>query len=424
MFTANKAMIVRECERHNAVRRVYNGKVDYKSFFKNIRGDLLITGYGAENRNMVADLICNYMRQGNLPTVVLSGHVDLFKLLRKKQHEGEITRIMMSWPEEQNYHLFYGMSTQQLLRFIRITAEEMGYGSLIDHVLVYASALLNIISTSYQVSLPAMTKLLQQDDDFISDYALQIGFSNVIADNIRANHEAGIVLRRICEYLENIFEDIYISESDTKYNIQSGAIGNVSIMAIYSMSLNQNVFNSYLKEELFSTLKRVSKIRVVLDDTVFVDENDELLNYLFQMKRLGNIELVLISKNAKESVYGTGLNFANIVLFQHDDLTVTEELSKIFWGTYPHAYPVPVVGKPPAFLGLTIKTAVHWQIATEERPRVRAEDMYAKQGVLTKKSDLIAVKTTANDNVYLIESVYFLPFNVKNELLLEERNVV
>lgn len=31
----------------------------------------------------------------------------------------------------------------------------------------------------------------------------------MIVDNIRANHEAGIVLRRLFEYLEEIFEDIY-----------------------------------------------------------------------------------------------------------------------------------------------------------------------------------------------------------------------
>ena len=154
-------------------------------------------------------------------------------------------------------------------------------------------------------------------------------------------------------------------------------------------------------------MNQVPRIRVVLDDAIFVDERDELLNYLFDMKRMRKIELVLVSTNAKESVCGMGLNFANVVLFQHDDLTVTEELSKNFWGTYPYAYPVPVAGRPPAFLGLTIKTSVHWQIATEERLRVRAEDLYAQQGLFFKISDLIAIKTTANDNVYLVESESF-----------------
>lgn len=420
MFTGNKAMIIRECEHRNSLRRVYNGRTDYNNFFQNIIGDLLIAGYGSGNRTMVADLVCHYIKKGNLPTVVLSGHTDLFKMLRKRQNEGEIARVMLSWPENRNYHPFYGMSVQQFFRIIRMAAEEMGYGALTDQILVYGSAILNVVSASYPVSLPAVTKLLQYDDDFISDYALQEGLSNVIADSIRANHEGGIVLRRICESLESIFEDVYAGGSDTKHNFLSGSTGDISIMAFYSMASNQKVLNCYLKEELFSTLKHVPKIRVVLDDAVFVDENDELLNYLFQMKRMGKVELVLISTNVKEAVWGLGLNFPNIVLFHHDDLTVTEELSKSFWGTYPYAYPVPVAGKPPAFLGLTVKSTVHWQIATEERLRVRAEDLYAKPGLFSKGSDLLAVKTTANDNVYLIESSAFLPADRDNAVLLRE----
>ena len=396
MFAGNKAMILRECEHRNTVRRVNNGRIDHKSFFENIEGDLLITGYGAGNRRMVTDLICSYAKKDNLPTMVLSGDFDLFRMLRERQAAGELDRMMLSWPEERNYHLFYGMSDQQLLRFIQMTAERQGYGGLIDRVLVYGSALLNIVSAAYPLSFPAMTELLQQDDDFISEYALNSGLSNVVADNIRANHDAGIVLRRVCSQMEHIFEGLYECGVDTQYNIQKGVLEDNSVMVFYSLSSDQSIFNSYLKEEIFDALKQVPRIRVVLDDAIFVDEKDELLNYLFDMKRMRKIELVLVSTNAKESVCGMGLNFANVVLFQHDDLTVTEELSKNFWGTYPYAYPVPVAGRPPAFLGLTIKTSVHWQIATEERLRVRAEDLYAQQGLFFKGSDLIAIKTTAN----------------------------
>ena len=69
----------------------------------------------------------------------------------------------------------------------------------------------NIVSTEYPVSLPAVVKLLEEDDDFISELALQQGLSNVIADNIRANHEAGIVFRRLLERLEEIIENIYVT---------------------------------------------------------------------------------------------------------------------------------------------------------------------------------------------------------------------
>lgn len=408
MFTGNKAMIMRECHRRNAVRRVCSGSVDHQTFFHNIRGDLLISGYAAANQTMLADMISEYMRREDMPTIVLSSHTELLDALRQRQRAGEIARVMISDPRDRNYHPFYGMSAQQLLRFIRMTAEELGYSILLDHVLQYASAALNIVSVSYPVSLPALINLLQHDDDFISDHALQKGLSSIVADNIRANHEAGIVLRRICEKMESIFEEVYTAETDTQYSFQSGVQGNVAVMALYSVASDQKILNSYLKEELFCVLKRTSKIRVVLDEMPFENSEDELLLYLFKVKRQGKIELIFASTNAGESVYGMQLNFANVILCEHEDPIATEELSKALWGTYMYNYLVPVAGRPAA-LFFTLKTTVQWQIATEERLKVRAEDLYAKQRFFMNSSDLLAVKTTANSNIYLIPSAVFLP---------------
>lgn len=189
----------------------------------------------------------------------------------------------------------------------------MGYTTLIDPIMIYAAAVLNVVAAKYPVSLPAIVKLLNEDDDSISEFALQSGLSNVIADNIRANHEAGIALRRLFERLEEIFEDVYTPGSDTKYNFQSGAKGNLSGMAMYACSSNQHIFNSYLKEEIFYTLKRVPRVRIILDEMEFVDENDELMKYLIQAKRQGKVELMLVSQNIKESMHGNSeLDFANV----------------------------------------------------------------------------------------------------------------
>ena len=69
----------------------------------------------------------------------------------------------------------------------------MGYGILTDQVMLYAAAVLNVVAARYPVSLPALTKLLEEDDDFISELALKSGLSNVVADNIRGNHEADML---------------------------------------------------------------------------------------------------------------------------------------------------------------------------------------------------------------------------------------
>lgn len=407
MLFGNKAMITRECNHQNTIRRVCSGSTDHAAFFRNIRGDLLISGYVADNITFLADMITAYMRRDDLPTIVLSGHPELFTLLRQRRRAGEIDRVMLSDPVERNYHSFYGMNPQQMIHMIHLTAQSLGYNHSMDRVLQYASAALNIVAATYPVSLPALVELLRRDDDDISDYALRIGLSNVIADIIRANHEAGIILRRTCEVLVQIFDDVSSSECDTRYNFQSGAMGNVAVMAFYCVSTNQKLMNAYLKQELFFTLKRAPKIRLVADEMDFDrSEEDELLQFLFHMKRQGKIELVFVSKNAVESSCGMQMNFSNVVLSGHDEPAVTEELSKTLWGTYLYHYPNTVAGRPPALL-FSFRRTIHWQIATEERLRVRAVDLYPSQGLFTRGSDLLAIKTSANSNIYLVESSRF-----------------
>ena len=406
---SNKGMIINECTRLNAARRVLEGRVDSAAFFRNIRGDLLITGGEAGNQAMVLDLFCSSLERNDMPTILLTSHLDLMTTIQQKRDSHEIDCVMTSCPADKNYHPFYGMSAQQILRFIRMTAEEMGYGILADQVMIYAAAVLNVAAAKYPVSLPAIVKLLNEDDDFISEFALQSGLSNVIADNIRANHEAGIVLRRLFERLEEIFEDVYTPGSDTKYNFQSGAKGNVAGMAMYVCSGNQRIFNSYLKEEIFHTLKRVPRIRMILDEVQFVDENDELMQYLMQTRRQGKIELMMVSQNIREAMHGNAqLDFPNVVLFHHGTPAATDDLSRDLFGTYQYHYPVPVAGNTPHIL-VSFKRAVHWQSQAEERLRVRSQDMYAKPGIFGRTSDYLAVKTTANANVYLVHTADFLP---------------
>lgn len=405
----NKGMIIRECERLNAARRVFEGRIDSASFFRTIRGDLLITGGEAGNQAMVLDLFCSCLERNDMPTIILTSHPEVMTAIREKRNTQEIDCVMTSCATDKNYHPFYGMSAQQILRFVRMTAEEMGYSTLIDQIMIYAAAVLNVVAAKYPVSLPAIVKLLNEDDDFISEFALQSGLSNVIADNIRANHEAGIALRRLFERLEEVFEDVYTPGSDTKYNFQSGAKGNLSGMAMYACSSNQHILNAYLKEEIFYTLKRVPRVRIILDEMEFVDENDELMKYLIQAKRQGKVELMLVSQNIKESMHGNSeLDFANVVLFLHGTSATTDDISKDLFSTYQHHVPVPVAGNTPHIF-FSIKKAVHWQIQSEERLRVRSQDLYRKPAILGKQSDYLAVKTTANDNVYLIHTSDFLP---------------
>ena len=409
---SDKGMIIRECKSLNASRRVFEGRIDSTNFFRTIRGDLLLTGGEARNQTLILDLIWNYLERKDIPTIILTSRLVILEGLQQELNKDKSMNVILSYPNQQNYHPFYGMSKQQFLRFIRMTAEEMGYSILMDQVMIYAAAVLEVVAMKYPISLPAVVNLLNEDDVFISEIALQEGLSNVIADNIRANHEAGIVVRRLLERLEEIIEDIYISGSDTKYNLQSGVKGNLFGMVMYACSSNQAILNSYLKEEVFYVLKYIPKVRIILDEMEFVDKDDEFMKYLSQLKRQQKIELVVVSQNIKDSTYGKeNLDFSNIVMFLHGSPGVTDNISRDLFGTYQYHKPVPVVVKPPHFFP-TFKKSVQWQIQSEERLRVRNEDFCVQSAILGKLTSYLAVKTTANENVYLIRISDFIPSRI------------
>ena len=96
-----------------------------------------------------------------------------------------------------------------------------------------------------------------------------------------------------------------------------------------------------------------------------------------------------------------GLDFSNIVMFIHGTPAATDDISGALFGSYQHYFPVPVAGNTPHVI-FSIKHSVQWQIQSEERFRIRSQDLYAKKTILGHSSDYLAVKTTANANVYLI----------------------
>ena len=133
------------------------------------------------------------------------------------------------------------------------------------------------------------------------------------------------------------------------------------------------------------------------------------MKYLMEAKRQNKIELMLISQNINETIHGnTRLDFPNIVMFLHGTPAATDDVSRALFGTYQYHFSVPVAGNTP-HIAFSIKRSVHWQTQSEERLRVRSQDLYAKPTIFGRSSDYLALKTTANANVYLIPAADFLP---------------
>jgi len=272
----NKNNVIRQCEYLNAPRRVKFGRATSDEFFSRVSGNLLVTGKESGKMSLIENLVHHYISRGDFSTVVLTSHMELIKNI-----EFENIRQIITSRDDRNYMPFYKLDAQQIISLISYTAEKLGYSSINSKILLYASALLNIVASQFPLSFPAITKLLEEDDDFISALAFQAGLSNVVADNIRANHEAGIVLRRIFEYMEETFEDIYEPGRDSEYNFQNAIANHVSGMIMYICSHDQELMNKWLKEELYKALKNSRmKIRVILDEFPFVNPTDELFRFL------------------------------------------------------------------------------------------------------------------------------------------------
>ena len=74
---SNKGMIINECTQLNVARRVLEGRVDSATFFRKIHGDLLITGNEAGNQEMLLDLFRCSMEKSDMPTILLTSHLEL-----------------------------------------------------------------------------------------------------------------------------------------------------------------------------------------------------------------------------------------------------------------------------------------------------------------------------------------------------------
>lgn len=164
MFESNKGMVLRECDRLNETRGVMTGSVSHTTFFHRIQGDLLISGYLASNLSLITDLVLEYLCRKDMPTILLSCHPELFGRIRG-MCAGAEEQIAISDSLERKYQPFYGLGKEKLLHFIHRAAELLGYHTMIDRILQYASAALNIVAMKYPVSLPALSALLLEDDD-------------------------------------------------------------------------------------------------------------------------------------------------------------------------------------------------------------------------------------------------------------------
>lgn len=404
----NREKIARECDRVNELRDVFLTDTNDREFFREIRGSLLISGCGAGKKELMLDLVNQYVERNDMPTILLSGRPQFLRELREAYGQDGDGSVIISSPESRNYHPLFGISDAQITDLIRVAAEECGFGNAKEKVLRYAKTLIRAVGAKYTVSLPAVRALLKEKDDYIAAFAVQMGLAKTDAERILGDQQAGLMLRQITDLMAAAFEQTAIPKSETKYNLLSGSLVGVPLMAFCQNSKKQRILNACLHEELSAAADRVPKLRVILDEVSFVDESDVLLLKLFELKRQGRVELVAVSENVKEMLPKASLDFGNVCLFLHANSQATEVLSKELFGEYTHYFPVCDRGKPAALI-FTLENHEAWKIATEIRPRVGADDLCGKQRLFFRKPEKLAVRIQEKRTVYLVPKNRFIP---------------
>lgn len=97
---SNRGRITRECELLNRKRNVFEGIIDNRSFFQNIRGDLLVSGERAGDQEMILNLVESCMEKADMPIILLSGHLGVFTELQRRRTQDAFSNVRIASPSE------------------------------------------------------------------------------------------------------------------------------------------------------------------------------------------------------------------------------------------------------------------------------------------------------------------------------------
>lgn len=404
---ASKEAVQRECDRLNRPRKVRDINMTQEQFLSKVHGDLLVSGQGACCEDIVLKTLYHYHARKDMPTIVLTSHRNNVNAVKCLCGQGELEGCAVTGRDNRNYHPMYGMNTQQISELIRQAALEVGCQGIMDKLLLYAMAAINVVSCYYPVSLQALSHMLDNSDYAIAQLAQEKGLSESVINDITGNCEAGIMLRRVIGRMEETFSEVTKRECDTRYNFQTGALRGARMMVFYQPSRNQKLMNAYLKEEIFGLLRKIHPVRIVLDEAIFTSEEDELLQYLFYLKQVEDIELVVFSEDAVKMLKNKeNLNFSNSCLMNHATPFATEEVTQIY-GKYKYHYPTVTISAPPTLFWTPLK-GKNFTIAAEDRLRVRSEDLYQYDIWSGATHEKVAWKLKNDENVYFSRKNKFL----------------
>lgn len=298
--------------------KVKKGVITDDQLFEQARESLLISGRHATNPTFLMRLLSSYMWLTEMPLIVLTGDEEMVRQCKFATFD----------PRHNSFHPMYGMSKAQICKLIRMAAEELGYLESIDQILAFALAVMEVSERQYVLGLPALHTLLCSTDDYIADLADKKKLPSYVGEVLRDNYDTGIIFRLIVSHLSKTFRQVAVPGVESYRNLKTETKAVIPCSIFYQKSDNQRLMNAFLKEELSNVMACGKKVRIIAEELKFIDENDELLQLLLKMKRLGKIELIVISEDASVMLMNQDLQFENVCLFRHRHTNSFERISE------------------------------------------------------------------------------------------------
>ena len=366
--------VQRECDRLNRERHVTETNHYSLRHFFSAAGNTMIS-FGSANDRYQA--LISLISTSAVPIVILNGDVNLEAVLYSYFKEGHHGTFVRFSDESPRYNIFYRMTNQQIINYIRAVASNDGYIN-VKEIAQYTTGFLEILNTYVaHVSLSSMKDMLGYTDQEIISFGRQKHVSENAINMIMINAGAGHNLRIIIDRILDAFSHLTQERCRGHFNLLSPKLTRHDVTLINVRSHDPFIVNHYFESELrLSTTNYHLVVNEI--DLLGNDGLREAIEYRSQIQRV-----TLISHNVVGMMSGIDHlhQFTSELLFTTDFAAIEGQQLLEQYGHYQYHFPTRTQMHQPRLIDLIPGTQT--LVNTEDRLRVRLIDLNGFKALLS-----------------------------------------
>ena len=145
---SNRGRITRECEFLNRKRNVFEGIIDNRSFFQNIRGDLLVSGERAGDQEMILNLVESCMEKADMPIIFTFRSSGCVYRTSETENTGRVFKCEKLQAHQKKRTIRFLECQSSRSRDLSALQQRNGNRSFNRKVMIYTAALLDIVAVN------------------------------------------------------------------------------------------------------------------------------------------------------------------------------------------------------------------------------------------------------------------------------------